>query len=437
MDDKIESVKENYLSIADPLEIDESVAEFKYDIHSPTPGSDLNHNSQIKILVVDQSAYYLPFKSYLTLKGNFTKDDGTKLIDANLVTLTNNSPMFLFDKIEYLIGDTTVESINYPGHASLMKGMFAYPKNFGECGGINLGWENDYDPEDQEELSLEKRSGFKERHLRFNKKSKYNVSFIIPLGHIFGFCDEYRKMIFGLRHTLILNRCGNKNAIVKGANTAPDCVFNITDLTWTIPRILPSIDIDMKLTNLFNSKGTYPIGFLYRNLDSISVPQSTTFTWPLGLKSSTEKPRYFIIGFQTNKSQNYLNAGVFDHCDLKTISVYLNAVQYPNISIVNNFATEDFSLSYYHAKQFRENYYKLSEHFNDFMITVADYKKYYPLFVIDTSKQSDRVKNSISDVRIVAEFRQPVPANTICYCLVLSDRMMKMVCDGSKVLLEY
>lgn len=434
----IENIQEPYLNIADPFEIDESISEYKYEVYHPVQGSNLNNNSQITIQIYDQAAYFLPFESYLSLKGIFTKEDNTKLADTNLVTLTNNSPMFLFDKIEYLVGDTTVESIRSPGHASLMKGLLTYPKSYGECGGINQGWEIDYDPEDMTELDLTKKSGFKVRHLRYNKKSKCEVSFVIPLSHIFGFCEEYKKMMFGHRHTLILNRCGDKNAIVKGANTEPDCKFNITHLSWIMPKIVPSLDIDMKLSNIFSSKTVFPVGFLYWNLDHISVAHGVdNFTWQLGMKSATEKPRYFIIGFQTNKSQNYQNAAVFDHCNLKSISVFLNSVQYPNISVVNDFDKEDYSLSYYHAKQFRKNVYKLTEQYNDFMIPVEDYKKYYPLFVIDTSKQYDRLKNSISDVRIEAKFNKKIPVGTTCYCLSLNDRMMKLVSDGGKLMLEY
>lgn len=432
-----QNVQEPYLNISDPLLVDESVSEYKYDVFNPIVGSDLNHPATIKILIADQAAYYLPSESYLTIKGKFMKTDGTKLADTNLVTLTNNSPMFLFDKMEYQIGDTTVESIHSPGHASLMKGLFSYPKFFGECGGISSGWELDYNPEDSDSLDLSKKSGFKVRHRTFNKQGKFNVSFVIPLGHIFGFCEEYKKMIFGCRHTLVLNRCGDKNAIVKGGNTEPDCKFEITHLSWTMPRIYPNLEIEMKLTDIIKSKSVFPIGFLYRSLNQISVPENTRFTWQMGMKASTEKPRYFIIGFQTNKFQNYENAAVFDHCNLKSITVYLNSDQYPNITITNDFENADFTTSYHMAKKFRQNYYKLTDNYNDFMIDFLDFKTFYPLFVIDASKQNDRLKNSISDVRIEAEFKKSVPANTICYCLTLSDRMIKLVSDGGKFMLQY
>ena len=38
--------------------------------------------------------------------------------------------------------------------------------------------------------------------------------------------------------------------------------------------------------------------------DSASVPQTTSFTWRLAVKSSPEVPRFIIVGFQINKSGN-------------------------------------------------------------------------------------------------------------------------------------
>lgn len=433
-----ENTSEEYLNINDPLVIDESVSEYRYEVYYPDNNKPLNQNSQIPIHVTDQSGYFLPFKSFITIKGHFTQSNGDDLADANLITLTNNAPMFLFNQMEYLIGDTTIETIRFPGQASLMKGLLSYPKFFGECGGLNMGWENDYDPEDLTKPDLTKKSGFKVRHDLYNKRNKGSCSFVIPLSHIFGFCEDYKKMLFGCRHTLNLHRCGDKNVLVKGSNTEPDCKFVITHLTWTIPRIIPNLSTDISLTKIISNKFTSNIGFLHRQMDQIQVASNSTyFKWQLGMKSTTEKPRYFIIGFQTNRDNNYNNAAIFDHCKLKTISVYLNATRYPNIEITNNFPNGDYSVSYYLAKQFRENYYKLTENYNDFGIPVDDYKKYYPLFVIDTNKQPDRLKDSISDIRIEAEFESNVPVNTICYCLTLSDRILKLVSDGSKMMVQY
>ena len=61
----------------------------------------------------------------------------------------------------------------------------------------------------------------------------------------------------------------------------------------------------------------------------------------------------------------------------------------------------------------------------------------HPLFVFEVSKQSERLKTSISDITIRARFNSNVLASTKCYCLILSDRLMKLTSDGSRMFIHY
>ena len=40
-------------------------------------------------------------------------------------------------------------------------------------------------------------------------------SFRVPLKHIFGFCDDYEKLVYGFKHQLTLVRKGDNDAIFK------------------------------------------------------------------------------------------------------------------------------------------------------------------------------------------------------------------------------
>ena len=69
-----------------------------------------------------------------------------------------------------------------------------------------------------------------------------------------------------------------------------------------------------------------PVGFRMRQCESISVPQSTSFSWRLTVKSSPEKPRYIIVSFQTDKHSNQeKNPSVFNHVNVKNMYVTLNS----------------------------------------------------------------------------------------------------------------
>jgi len=426
------NVVESYLKISDPLQIDESVSEYNYHNYEPVAGSNLNSNQQIRILIENQDLFYLPSKSFLTIKGKFVKSDGAKLADTDVATLVNNGIMYLFDRIELQIGDKVIEYINHPGQCTLMKGLLSYPKDF-EYTGLNMCWTLD---KGRGDASLISNNGFKLRHEKIQIRGDGNFSFVIPLSHIFGFCEDYKKVIYGVKFTLILTRCGNEDAIFKSSIVL--CKVVITNITWTMPNIVPNFEQLNPLYKMIESKKSFPIGFMYRNMDSYDVAQSNEFTWRLGPRSAAEKPRYTIIAFQTDRYKNVdRNPAVFDHCDVRDIHVNLNADRYPNIDIINNFRSEDYSFTYHSAKQFRENYYGLNDNYNDFMISLNDFKDLYPLFVIDVSKQSERLKNSISDITIRVRFNSNVPAFTKCYCLILSDRLMKITSDGSRMMIDY
>ena len=70
-------------------------------------------------------------------------------------------------------------------------------------------------------------------------------------------------------------------------------------------------------------------------------------------------------------------------------------------------------------------------------ITPIDYKSLFPLFVFDVSKQSERIKNSVTDIQIKAQFNANVPANTEAFAVVISDRMLKFQSDGNKMSVVY
>ena len=61
------------------------------------------------------------------------------------------------------------------------------------------------------------------------------------------------------------------------------------------------------MQKIIETKKLIPISYCARNDENINVPQGvSTFQWRLSATSGVEKPRWIIVGFQTNKdlSQN-------------------------------------------------------------------------------------------------------------------------------------
>ena len=84
----------------DPL-IDESIEQYEYHEYQPITGANLNSNGEITINIESQDLFTHPSESYLIFEGCLTKADGTAYSNADLVMLTNNGIMHLFNRISY------------------------------------------------------------------------------------------------------------------------------------------------------------------------------------------------------------------------------------------------------------------------------------------------------------------------------------------------
>ena len=66
-------------------------------------------------------------------------------------------------------------------------------------------------------------------------------------------------------------------------------------------------------------------------------------------------------------------------------------------------------------------------------VTPSGYKTLYPFFTFDVSKQKQKLKSSVVDIQIKANFTENVPANTKAFALVISDKMLSFQSDGNKM----
>ena len=70
-------------------------------------------------------------------------------------------------------------------------------------------------------------------------------------------------------------------------------------------------------------------------------------------------------------------------------------------------------------------------------ITPSDYKTLYPLFTFDVSKQKEKLKSSVVDIQIKANFTESVPINTRAFALVILDKMLSFQSEGNKMSVVY
>ena len=427
------------LQITEDIPVDDSIYEYEYKEYNPIAGNigDLNRGS-IVIVIEAQDIYTHPAESFLIVEGQLIKDDNTRYPNDNNVNLINNSIMYLFSDVRYHLASHEIEVLQNPGYATTMLGMLKYPDDFNKSHGLNQCW-----TPDTKLGTAENRSDNDNYNNGYTIRQNYIIkspvdngefSFKIPLKHFLGFCEDYKKILYGMQQRLTLTRTGNDNAIFRGNGTDPGKV-NIKKISWFMPHVIPSDAYRLQLNKIIEKKEKIPVGYRMLQCDNAPVPQNnTSFTWRLGVKSSPDIPRFIIVGFQSGKNNNQeTNPAIFDHCMVRNIYVTLNAKRYPDTDYENDFRNNNYSRLYGDAATFRKKFYNMDELISNPGINPVSYKNLFPLFVFDVSKQSEKLKTSVSDIHIKASFNNAIPNNTMAYAVIISDRLFHFVSDGSKI----
>ena len=192
------------LKFTDTPIINERIEEYEYQEYEPITGASLNNGGDIRISIESQDIFSQPSESYLIFEGRLRKTDGTFYVNADKVAQTNNAIMHLFSRIEYHFSNQLTKSLNYPGQATTMLGLLEYSDDFSKVQGLNQLWYKDTSTT----AVKADNNGFAARHgyLIQSPTVKGIFSFRIPMKHIFGFCEDNDKIVYGLKHSLTLVR---------------------------------------------------------------------------------------------------------------------------------------------------------------------------------------------------------------------------------------
>ena len=312
-----------------------------------------------------------------------------------------------------------------------MLGLLKYPDDFSKSKGLNQLWYKDTTA-----LEEDDNTGFiiRRNHIIKNSRPRGSFSFRIPLKHIFGFCEDYDKVVYGFKQTLTLTRNDNNDAIFRAAAIDADKI-ELSKIAWFMPHVTPADKDKMELYKIVERKEKLPVGYRMIQCDTASIPHNiTSFSWRLSVKSSPEVPRFIIVGFQTGKSNNQeQNPSLFDNVNVSDIYVMLNSMRYPTADYNISFLAQKFSRAYGDTAEFRSKFYNMDELISSPNISPADYKTLYPLFLFDVSKQSGKLKYSTTDIQIKMHFSANMPANTHAYAVTISERLIDFQSDGNKM----
>jgi hypothetical protein len=417
----------NIFDVTDPIVIDNGILRYEYHGYEPEPGNGLNRTGEIKMHITCKDTTVHPGGSYLLVEGILKKM--ATYAAADKVTIVNNGIMYLFSSIKRQLSEKTIEEVNHPGQATTMLGLLKYSRGFAKAQGLNQLWCKDT----LDELIAENQ-GYNTRQSYVISTPTVRGSFSvgIPLSHIFGFEDDYDKVVYEFKHSLILVRASDNDAIIRDGGVAAGKV-ELSRIQWMVPQVTPSDSEKLPFFKIIEAKEDVPVAFRSRQCETLSVPQTKNFTWNLCSQTSPNMPRYIIVGFQTTRAGDQIkNPAVFDQVKVNMIRAKLNTSSYPEDDYNLSFPDSQAARAYRDVATLSTKLYGLNELITNSNISPVEYRSLYPLFVFDVSKQ-EKLKLSYNDIKIEATFDDNVPAGTQAYALIISDKICKFKSDGSKL----
>lgn len=385
------------LQIKSPLHQDTDIMSQQFHTYTPYTTS-FNNNDEIRITIQSQDLNVLPSESYLFIDYTMTKIDNTAFV-AGDVTLTYNYIAHLFSELRYELNGVEIDRCKNPGITSILKCMIA-------CNSA-----------DQKVYTL------------FNSGSGAEVNggtsrVVVPLRFLFGFCDDFRKIVLNSKHELIMVRSRTNTNMYQGANDI--LRVQINKIQWKIPHVSLSDETKLTMWKTISRNESLLIPFRSWDLYELPVvPQTTRHTWSVKTTSRVNKPRYVVVAFQTNRNNIVAsNASMFDHCNITNVKLHLNNERYPYDDMNLNFIENNFAELYHMFQNIQRTYYNDTSCINPWNVDLMGFLQ-RPVFAFDCTRSDESIKSGMVDVRVEIEASQNIPANTSAYCLIIHDNLVE------------
>ncbi|KAF0708810.1 Uncharacterized protein FWK35_00025456, partial [Aphis craccivora] len=364
------------------------------DYHSflPYSTSTLSNNDEVRIALHNTESYTLPCGSYIYIEGIITKP--AELTDD--IRFINNGLAFLFSEMKYKLNGIQIQKLANPGITTTLKGNCSYNKS-DIVSRYNAAWDDD----------------IKNLNKDFIESGMFNGC--INLKDLFGFCEDYKRILINCNQQLILNRASidinavkqyKNNDVILDAPKLKDVKINITKILWRMPTVKVSDREKIRLLKIVNHQK--PLKCAFRSWELCEypfLPQNTSHSWKTDRKNSM------------SKAMSY-----FNHCKIKNLKVYLNSEVFPYEDFQSDFTKNKMATFYRAYAEFQKSYYSRDNVTP--LLTRSDFKKLSPIIVVDMSRQNDNVKTSTVDLRIEIDTEEAFPASTSVYCLILHDQII-------------
>ena len=153
------------------------------------------------------------------------------------------------DRVSYKLSEREIEGYSYPGVASTMKGLLTYPSEYNSRSQFIWGLDSG--------KAMGNKGFVNRRKFYWNRDNVGKFSVILPLDHMFGFYENYRKVTYGLKHVLTLRGNHNNDAIIKSAaqgEISGEARDKVTDGKIDIKKIYSAIRSSSALIIFWHKK---------------------------------------------------------------------------------------------------------------------------------------------------------------------------------------
>lgn len=374
----------------------------QYHTYAPYSAT-FNNNDEIRITIQSQDLYVQPSASYLYIELNVSRAND-EAIAANTAFYVKYFITHLFSEMRYELNGFEIDRSKSPAITSLLKTAVACK---------------------QEDYSI---------HNLFNLNDGHQITagalqMILPLRFVFGFCDDFNKIVLNSKHELILVRHrSNLNMYRETGGAALDLQFAVNKIVWKVPHVELNDEAKLTMLRTLSEKETLPLAFRSWDLYELPVmPTTTRHTWAIKTTNKVNQPRYVIVAFQTNRNNlaGDVNASTFDNCDISNMKLYLNNDRFPYDDYSLNFGQWTYHELYFMMTQIQKSYYNGTGGTNSLIeaMTFANHRT-NTIYAFDCTKTNEIVKPGMVDVRIEIDSRANIPANTSAYCLIIHDNLI-------------
>ena len=290
-----------YLDVTGRYVDDCRITQIDYHSFLPYSTSALSNNDEVRIASHNTESYTLPCESYIYIEGTIIKP--AEITDE--IRFINNGLAFLFSEMKYELNGIQIQKLVNPGITTTLKGYCSYNKS-DITSRYNTAWDTE----------------MKNVNNDFIESGKFNGC--INLKDLFGFCEDYKRILINCNQQLIMNRASldinaikqfKSNEIVVSPKLK-EVKIEITKILWRMPMVRVSDKEKIQLLKVINNQK--PLTCTFRSWELCEypfLPQNTTHSWKVKTTNKLEKPRYVIIGFQTDRKNSSNKAmSYFDHC---------------------------------------------------------------------------------------------------------------------------